>query len=219
MNRLTPAEDFDFEKVIEKASFGKFLQLSWNMLKPWLPWAPRAHSFKGEVMGKVWGDGMSLLMGVLVWSSISSLHFIRLLGVSLLNDCQSRLRTRLLSCEMTIRPPNRAGRKDSSNSQPLFLLWILSQDFWNPLPCLCVPTTRLDHVWHGGKNTSEGTNHTNLNEKFDISVPSPQESSPSLRIAHAGGLLHYHRAVSSWAWKWFTMVGQWGSSNQFIQKT
>lgn len=28
MNRLTPAEDFDFEKVVEKASFGKFLQLS-----------------------------------------------------------------------------------------------------------------------------------------------------------------------------------------------
>jgi hypothetical protein len=28
MNRLTPAEDFDFEKGVEKASFGKFLQLS-----------------------------------------------------------------------------------------------------------------------------------------------------------------------------------------------
>ena len=134
-----------------------------------------------------------LLMGVLVWSSISSLHFIRLLGVS------------LLSCEMTIRPPNRAGRKDSSNSQPLFLLWILSQDFWNPLPCLClcVPTTRLRPC---------------LNEKFDISVPSPQESSPSLRIAHAGGLLHYHRAVSSWAWKCFTMVGQWVSQINLFRK-
>jgi hypothetical protein len=147
-----------------------------------------------------------LLMGVLVWSSISSLHFIRLLGVSLLNDCQSRLRTRLLSCEMTIRPPNRAGRKDSSNSQPLFLLLILSdQDFWNPLPCLCLcaPTTRLRPC---------------LNEKFDISVPLPQESSPSLRIAHAGGLLHYHRAVSSWAWKCFTMVGQWVSQINLFRK-
>ena len=73
MNRLTPAEDFDFEKVIEKASFGKFLRLSWNH-------GYHEHqelSFKGEVMGKVWGDGMSSIADgrpCVIIDIIASLH-------------------------------------------------------------------------------------------------------------------------------------------------